>query len=1185
MDKKAHSGPMTETLDRLRAFRANGWNEFKVIFFGEGTILNEPVEDWPLCDALIAFFSTGFPLDKAREYAALRKPFVFNDLDRSHLLLDRREIYRLLEDKNVPVPRHVILDANQENEVEDCDEYISINGERIPKPVVEKPVSAEDHNIHIYYPRSLGGGSKRLFRKVKDQASKFYPGVHTTRAKDGNSYIYEELLQTEGTDVKVYTIGPEYAHAEARKSPIVDGKVRRNARGKEERYPVILTPEEKDIARKVVLAFDQNVCGFDLLRSGGKSFVCDVNGWSFVKDSEKFWSDSANLLRQYMLEAILPSHLRSHPDADQAPAPEEEGEEEEGVVEEEDERDLAPASEDLPSDRPVRDRLLNDGELLCVTALVRHGDRTPKEKLKFQTRDPAFLKLLRDHRANPEDVSSELKVRSVAMLTLVKDVVKDAITTAEVERARRGGDVSEDGDGQDDMDKLRTVLHVLERRKIEGVNRKIQLKPTHWEPGPRGEPAVVTEAQFILKWGGELTPLGEAQAEHLGTVFRKALYPDEFGGVLRLHATYRHDLKIYASEEGRVQMTAAAFTKGFLDLDGYLTPIIASLVNKDAYVTRMLDETPDSGRQAMESAKLHINTVLSSDEPIAQDECGALGLASTASLSPVISAQALPAALVDVEPCPPPFASAAAPAPAQVPPLLLDLTGAGQSRSPLMASTPPTASGLRARCLRGINQPRSTLLQLHTLIVQLTDELRQRAEARDPPLPQPANGETPLLQYSRWSKLRKDFYKPKKERFDTTKIPDVYDNAMYDVLHNEHLGLHTLADVYRVAHTLAVYVVPQEYGIDKRDKVLIGYQIGCLVLNKIRRDLLAGTSSVEHEYERVHQLDSTHMTDVRSPQRHVRSRLYFTSESHIHALFNLLRWGHEVAEAADGRPLQSIFSEQARRRFDEMEVRLVPVAVAPRVAASPLPQQRDLPAGARPGVLPHAHCLPRAPQAGHAAGAQELIRRANPLQPRCQPGPPQGQQDPRRPRRGHAPHGALVAAGPDGAGGGQVLRRAAQGHGRGRLGHRQQRCVCVRARARTWRAGRRAGTLTPLAAPRRHRDGRLRQPPEQGAEAAAPALRGTDPRGRPHGHGQRKGHRLGGRALEAAGGVQRVALRRPAHVVPRGKPEPHHRRGNGQGRAAGRRPGAHSPGARRGSLRPVWSRVPWGSASLPWMAA
>lgn len=37
-------------------------------------------------------------------------------------------------------------------------------------------------------------------------------------------------------------------------------------------------------------------------------------------------------------------------------------------------------------------------------------------------------------------------------------------------------------------------------------------------------------------------------------------------GLLRLHSTYRHDLKIYASDEGRVQMTAAAFAKVCISL-------------------------------------------------------------------------------------------------------------------------------------------------------------------------------------------------------------------------------------------------------------------------------------------------------------------------------------------------------------------------------------------------------------------------------------------------------------------------------------------------------------------------------------------------------------------------------------------------------------------------------------------
>ena len=127
------------------------------------------------------------------------------------------------------------------------------------------------------------------------------------------SYIYEEFMPTDGTDVKVYTVGAEYAHAEARKSPGLDGKVERDEFGKEVRYPVILRADEKLIAMKICLAFkvyqpieieresmdislQQTVCGFDLLRAEGKSFVCDVNGFSFVKNSTKYYDDCASIL-------------------------------------------------------------------------------------------------------------------------------------------------------------------------------------------------------------------------------------------------------------------------------------------------------------------------------------------------------------------------------------------------------------------------------------------------------------------------------------------------------------------------------------------------------------------------------------------------------------------------------------------------------------------------------------------------------------------------------------------------------------------------------------------------------------------------------------------------------------------------------------------------------------------------
>jgi hypothetical protein len=294
MDKKARSKPMAEILSRLDD------TLFHVVFFGDDVILNKPVQEWPKVQVMIAFYSKGYPLQKAKEYVNLFKPFVLNDLDMQEQLKDRRRVYDLLEASGIDVPRHAFLskdgyastgsgDGNRkgDTQVKEFDDHIEINGIVIHKPFVEKPVDADDHNITIYYPTSAGGGCKKLFRKIGNRSSEFYPDINEVR-RDG-SYIYEEFVETQGTDVKMYTVGPEYGHAEARKSPTVDGKVQRNADGKEIRFPVILTLGEKEIARRIVLQFKQFVCGFDLLRvqegHSVVSYVCDVNGFSFVKNS------------------------------------------------------------------------------------------------------------------------------------------------------------------------------------------------------------------------------------------------------------------------------------------------------------------------------------------------------------------------------------------------------------------------------------------------------------------------------------------------------------------------------------------------------------------------------------------------------------------------------------------------------------------------------------------------------------------------------------------------------------------------------------------------------------------------------------------------------------------------------------------------------------------------------------
>lgn len=117
---------------------------------------------------------------------------------------------------------------------------------------------------------------------------------------------------------------------------------------------------------------------------------------------------------------------------------------------------------------------------------------------------------------------------------------------------------------------------------------------------------IVTEAVLVLKWGGVLTEAGRRQAEALGKRFRDTLYQGE--SLLRLHSTYRHDCKIYAASEGRVQMTAAAFAKGLLALEGSLTPILASLVRN--YNTKQLLDDASPAKDLIKQAKARLRTGL-----------------------------------------------------------------------------------------------------------------------------------------------------------------------------------------------------------------------------------------------------------------------------------------------------------------------------------------------------------------------------------------------------------------------------------------------------------------------------------------------------------------------------------------------------------------------------------------------
>lgn len=86
-------------------------------------------------------------------------------------------------------------------------------------------------------------------------------------------------------------------------------------------------------------------------------------------------------------------------------------------------------------------------------------------------------------------------------------------------------------------------------------------------------------------------------------------------------------------------------------------------------------------------------------------------------------------------------------------------------------------------------------------------------------------------------------------------------------------------------------MVPFEYGITTAQKLVIAKHVISPLCDKIKQDLLwwrLPEYRFDEDYWKYRQGEES---DLNSPWRHVRTRLYFTSASHMYSLFNILYYG------------------------------------------------------------------------------------------------------------------------------------------------------------------------------------------------------------------------------------------------------------------------------------------------------
>jgi hypothetical protein len=743
--------------------------------------------------------------------------------------------------------------------IEDGD-ALRVDGKVLRKPFVEKPVSGEDHNIRIYLSKEEGGGGRRLFRKVNNKSSDYDPDLNTPRCiteKDG-SYIYEKFLKVENSeDVKAYTVGPGYCHAETRKSPVVDGIVRRNPNGKELRYVTQLTKDEEESAARIVKAFGQTVCGFDILRANGKSYVIDVNGWSFVKDNPEYYDSAARILKDMFdkekvkregkqsaestpnsanieWEQASSSSDKQAPTQAQAqtpPAPTRRGtggghrsalkglfhspsmsklagavhspvhlghrhganspdiaatipissppSMENGysgrglppaasqpILPTEATKDAPTSAPDVKSESEPHVPEAQDAvpppaskaqwKLKGVVSVVRHADRTPKQKFKFTFHTKPFVDLLKGHQ-------EEVLLVGEAALNSVLEAVQLAFKEGEEDRDKLNllrSSLIKKGGWAGTKVQIKPMFRKKKKAELENENRRPSaqealLASVGTSPGRETKEAlervdtrsgsvqettlsrfaaieqdlVLDKLQLIIKWGGEPTHSARYQSQDLGENLRSDL--------MIMNRECLEDVRVFSSSERRVTTSAQIFTAAFLSQKEVPDDLIR--VRKD-----LLDDS-NAAKDEMDKVKKKLKLLLREGDA-----------------------------------APPQFAwPANTPEPFMV---VRKVTELMKFHRDVMRHNFTKLQSGAATSLANIINPKSSSDSDASSLGGATAAVYKEAQEVAKIQPRWCSGEDANLFRERWEKLFKEFCDENK--VDPSKISELYDTMKYDALHN-----------------------------------------------------------------------------------------------------------------------------------------------------------------------------------------------------------------------------------------------------------------------------------------------------------------------------------------------------------------------------------------------------------------